>query len=64
MITRRTLLQSTLSATALGAMHPLFAASAKRKFKLKFAPHLGQFVGHKAGERACIESYVAMEAGF
>jgi hydroxypyruvate isomerase len=49
MITRRTLLHSTLSAAALGAMRPLLAASPKRKFKLKFAPHLGQFVGH-AGE--------------
>lgn len=49
MITRRTLLNAALSATALVAMQPLLAASPKRKFKLKFAPHLGQFVGH-AGE--------------
>ncbi|WP_217705801.1 hydroxypyruvate isomerase family protein [Peristeroidobacter soli] len=49
MISRRTLLHSSLSATALAAMRPLSAAPPKRKFKLKFAPHLGQFVGH-AGE--------------
>jgi hydroxypyruvate isomerase len=49
MITRRTLINSYLSATALGAMAPLLAAAPKRKFKLKLAPHLGQFVGH-AGE--------------
>lgn len=45
MITRRTLLHSVLGATAFGAAAPLFAATPKRKFKLKFAPHLGQFVG-------------------
>lgn len=49
MITRRTLLHSTLSATALMATPPLFAAAPKHKFKLKFAPHLGQFVGHAGG---------------
>lgn len=46
MITRRTLLHSTLSAAALGATPALFAASAERKFKLKLAPHPGQFIGH------------------
>jgi len=46
MITRRTLLHTALSATALAAAPPLSAASSKRSFKLKLAPHLGQFVAH------------------
>jgi hydroxypyruvate isomerase len=46
MITRRTVVNSALGAIALGAMPPLFAASPKRKFKLKLAPHFGQFAAH------------------
>jgi hydroxypyruvate isomerase len=63
MITRRTLLNSALSAAALGAMPPLFAASPKRKFKLKLAPHLGQFVGH-AGENIVDQLTFMAEEGF
>lgn len=43
MITRRTLLHSTLGAAASGIASPSLAASSKQKFKLKLAPHLGQF---------------------
>ena len=63
MITRRTLLQSTLSATALAAPPPLFAASPKRKFKLKLAPHLGQFVGH-AGKSIVDQLKFMADEGF
>lgn len=63
MITRRTLLHSTLSVTALGAASPLFAASSKRNFKLKFAPHLGQFVGH-AGENIVDQLTFMANEGF
>jgi hydroxypyruvate isomerase len=63
MITRRTLLNSTLSAAALGAMPSLLAASPKRKFKLKLAPHLGQFVGH-AGENIVDQLTFMAKEGF
>lgn len=46
MITRRTLLHTALGAIALGAASSPSLASAKRRFKLKLAPHLGQFVAH------------------
>jgi hydroxypyruvate isomerase len=46
MITRRTLLHTALGATALTAAPSLSVASAKRSFKLKLAPHLGQFTAH------------------
>lgn len=46
MIQRRTLLQAALSTTVLGATPQLSAASPKRRFKLKLAPHLGQFTAH------------------
>jgi len=63
MITRRTLLTATLSATALGAASPLLAAPPARKFKLKFAPHLGQFVG-LAGENIVDQLSFMAEQGF
>jgi len=63
MITRRTLLHSTLSAATLTAAAPLFAASPKRKFKLKLAPHLGQFVGH-AGENIVDQLKFMADEGF
>ena len=63
MITRRTLLHSTLSAAALTATAPLFAASPKRTFKLKFAPHLGQFVAH-AGENIVDQLEFMADQGF
>ncbi len=63
MITRRTLLGSTLSAAALGASSSLVAAAPKRKFKLKFAPHLGQFIGH-AGEDIVDQLKFMADEGF
>lgn len=63
MITRRSLLQSALSVTALGAAPSLFAASPKRKFKLKLAPHLGQFVAH-AGESVVDQLKFMADEGF
>lgn len=63
MITRRNLLHSALSATALGAVPPLFAASPKRKFKLKLAPHFGQFVAH-AGESVVDQLKFMADEGF
>jgi hydroxypyruvate isomerase len=62
-ITRRTLLHSTLSVTALGVAAPLFAASPKRKFKLKFAPHLGQFTAH-AGKNVVDQLKFMADEGF
>lgn len=50
MMTRRTLLHAALGATALGATPSLSAASAKRSFKLKLAPHLGQFTAHAGAD--------------
>lgn len=46
MITRRTLVHTALGAFALAAAPSLSGASAKRRFKLKLAPHLGQFTAH------------------
>jgi hydroxypyruvate isomerase len=63
MFTRRSLLQTALSATALGAAPSLFAASAKRKFKLKLAPHFGQFVTH-AGENVVDQLKFMADEGF
>jgi hydroxypyruvate isomerase len=63
MITRRTLLHATLSAAALGAMPPLFGATPKRKFKLKLAPHLGQFIDH-AGEGIVDQLKFMADEGF
>lgn len=63
MITRRTLLQSTLSATALATTPSLFAAPPKRTFKLKLAPHLGQFIGH-AGENIVDQLKFMADEGF
>lgn len=63
MITRRTLLHSTLGAAVLGATPPLFAASPKRKFKLRLAPHLGQFVGH-AGQSIVDQLKFMADEGF
>jgi hydroxypyruvate isomerase len=63
MITRRNLLHSALSATALGAVPPVFAASSKRKFKLKLAPHFGQFVAH-AGESVVDQLKFMADEGF
>src|SRR5688572_24917769 len=63
MITRRTLLDSALGLTALGVAAPLFAASPKRKFKLKFAPHLGQFTAH-AGKGVVDQLKFMADQGF
>jgi hydroxypyruvate isomerase len=63
MFTRRSLLQTALSATALGAAPSLFAASPKRKFKLKLAPHFGQFVTH-AGENLVDQLKFMADEGF
>lgn len=63
MFTRRSLLQTALSATALGAAPSLFAASPKRKFKLKLAPHFGQFVAH-AGESVVDQLKFMADEGF
>ena len=63
MITRRTLLHSTLSAAALGASPAVLAAPPQRKFKLKLAPHLGQFVGH-AGDRIVDQLKFMADEGF
>jgi hydroxypyruvate isomerase len=63
MISRRSLLYATLSAPALGVMSPLFAASQKRKFKLKLAPHFGQFIGH-AGESLVDQLKFMADEGF
>lgn len=41
---RRAFLQATVAATAMGAAaQPVFAARKRRAFKLKYAPHFGQF---------------------
>jgi hydroxypyruvate isomerase len=63
MITRRTLLHSALTATALAATPSLFAASPKRKFKLKLAPHFGQFTAH-AGESVVDQLKFMADEGF
>lgn len=63
MITRRNLLHSALTATAVLATPPLFAAAPKRKFKLKLAPHLGQFIGH-AGEGIVDQLKFMADQGF
>jgi len=63
MITRRTLLHSALSATALAVATPSFAASPKRKFKLRLAPHLGQFVAH-AGKNVVDQLKFIADEGF
>jgi len=63
MITRRTLLHSALSATALAVAAPSFAASPKRKFKLRLAPHLGQFVAH-AGKNVVDQLKFMADEGF
>jgi len=63
MITRRSLIHSALGVTALGAAPALFAASPKRKFKLKLAPHLGQFIAH-AGENIVDQLKFMADEGF
>ncbi|MFC4312302.1 hydroxypyruvate isomerase family protein [Steroidobacter flavus] len=63
MITRRSLLHTTLSTAALGVTPALFAAPPKRKFKLKFAPHFGQFVAH-AGESLVDQLKFMADEGF
>ncbi len=63
MITRRALLNTTLSATALAVTSPLFAAPSKRKFKLKLAPHFGQFIGH-AGDSLVDQLKFMADEGF
>lgn len=63
MITRRTVVNSALGTIALGAMPPLFAASPKRKFKLKLAPHFGQFAAH-AGQNLIDQLKFMADEGF
>lgn len=64
MTTRRALLHSALISTALGvAPAGLFAAQSKRQFKLKFAPHFGQFAAH-AGENVVDQLKFMADEGF
>lgn len=64
MTTRRALLRSALISTALGVVSPgLFAAPSKQQFKLKFAPHFGQFIAH-AGEDVVEQLKFMADEGF
>ena len=64
MTTRRALLHSALTATALAVASPrLFAAPSKQQFKLKLAPHFGQFIAH-AGEDVVEQLKFMADEGF